>query len=112
MRPFILIAAMLLMSASAQAEERRGLSLASDKTVAAEQPKATETPSAETPKLAEQSPASDAAPEQPNADQTAPDQVRPDRVKGASSKTEKPKYKRNSLESRVIDELHRHGIYW
>lgn len=102
MRPFILIAAMLLMSASAQAEELRGLSLASDKTVAAEQPKATEAPNAETPKVAEQSAANDAAPEQ-----AAPDQVRP-----ASSKTEKPKYTRDSLETRVIWELHRRGIYW
>ena len=115
MRQFILIAAILLMSASAQADGPRGLSLASnDETVAAGQPKATEAPN-----VAEQP--GDAVPQPPKADQVKPDQARSDqandqvkseRTKSASGKTEKSKVRRSPLEARVVDELHRHGIYW
>lgn len=133
MRQFILVAAMLLISPSAQADAPRGLSLASNREPAtAGQPKAaaaskaetlkieatktetsrieatkTEGPKAETPKveapqLTERPSANDAAPLLPKADQ----------AKSASDKPEKPKLKRGEIEARVIDELHRHGIYW
>lgn len=88
MRRFILISAMLLISASAQADGPRGLSLASnDETVAAEQPKATEapeaqSPKAETPKVVEQP--NDAAPRPSKADQSKADQA-----KSASGKNRK-----------------------
>jgi hypothetical protein len=138
MRQFILIAATLLISASAQADAPRGLSLASNsEPVTAGQPKAAaaskaetlriegtkseatktetskteavrtegpkaETPKGETPQLAERPSANEAAPQPPKADQ----------AKSASDKPEKPKLKRGEIEARVIDELHRHGIYW
>jgi hypothetical protein len=133
MRQFILVAATLLISASAQADAPRGLSLATNsepatagrpKAVAAskaetlkieatktetsrieatktEGPKA-ETPKVEAPQLAERPSANDAAPLPPKADQ----------AKSASDKPEKPKLRRGEIEARVIDELHRHGIYW
>jgi hypothetical protein len=122
MRKFILITAMVLASASAQAGVSRGLTLASnDEPVAAveqakeapketlkEAPKAVETPSAETPKF---------------VDRPAPVNTTTDAPKGEPAKTvadkdpqtpkvEKPKRRRESTEARVIYELHRYGIYW
>ena len=97
MRRFILIAAMLLISACARADGLRGLSLAANETVAAAQPNA-----AEATKAVGQPSPSDAVAQPPKADQT----------KSASGKAEKPKLKRSPIEARVVDELHRHGIYW
>jgi hypothetical protein len=86
MRYFILIAAMFLISATAQAETSRGL---------------TTTPGEEAP-AAEQTKATEA----PKAGPTNPDEVKP-----ATDRVEK-KSKRDAIEARVISELHRHGIYW
>jgi len=117
MRQFILIAAMLLTSASAQAEGPRGLSTAASEPAVAAQPKPAETPNAGTPRVAEQSSATDAVPQQPQADQAGPDpanpsQANPSQAKSAYTRPDKPKARREPLEVRVIGELHRHGIYW
>ncbi len=114
MRNFILIAAMVLISASAQAGVSRSLTMAAnDDSAVAEQPKTTEAPKAEepkaeapkvdAPKFVERPAAVDATADQPKADPTKP---APDK------KAEKPKHKRELTEARVIYELHRHGIYW
>jgi len=114
MRKFILIAAMVLMSASAQASASRGLTMASnDEPAVAEQTKAAEAPNseatkAEAPKFVERPAAVEPATEQPKSDQTKVDQAKPP----SDKKAEKPKHKRESTEARVIYELHRHGIYW
>jgi hypothetical protein len=122
MRKLILVMALVLLSASAQAGVSRGPTLAlndepvtaeQSKTVdtpkaveastAAEAPKAIEVPTAEAPKLVER----------PAAIDTSADQPKVDPSKSAPAKTaEKPKRKRESTEARVIYELHRHGIYW
>jgi hypothetical protein len=116
MRKYMLIAAMVLVSATAQAGQGRSLSLASnDEPAATEQPKAAEsakpvdaaTP-AEAPKYVERP-----AAVEPAAPAPAADQSKPVADKGVQPvKAEKPKRKRESTEARVIYELHRHGIYW
>ena len=115
MRKFVLIAAMVLISANAQAGVSRGLTMASndDPAVAAEQPKAAEAPQAEAPKadapkFVERPAAVDPAADQPKADQPKADPGKP----VSDKKAEKPKRRRKSTEARVIYELHRHGIYW
>jgi hypothetical protein len=121
MRKLILVMALVLLSASAQAGVSRGPTLAlNDEPVTAEQPKtvdtpkvveaptATEAPKAEAPKLVERPAVVDTSADQPKVD---PSKVDPS--KSAPVKTaEKPKRKRESTEARVIYELHRHGIYW
>jgi hypothetical protein len=116
MRKLILVMALVLLSASAQAGVSRGPTLAlNDEPVTAVQPKtvdapkaveaptATEAPKAEAPKLVERPAAVDTSAVQPKVDPS----------KSAPVKTaEKPKRKRESTEARVIYELHRHGIYW
>jgi hypothetical protein len=97
MRQFILIAAVVLMSASAHADGPRGLSQAANN----------ETAAAEQSKVAEKPVAGDAA-----APQLQADQAKPDQAKAASDKIAKPKHTRDPLEVRVIDELHRHGVTW
>jgi hypothetical protein len=112
MRKLILIAALVLISASAQAGASRGLTMAANdppaaadqkmtEAPAAESPK-TEAPKAETPKLVER-PAAETPPEAPQADQGR---------LASDKKAEKPKHRRESTEARVVYELHRHGIYW
>jgi hypothetical protein len=116
MRKFMLIVALFLVSASAQAGGTRGLTLASnDEPATAEQPKAAEAPKAvetskpaEAPKYVERPTAVETTTQAPKADQANP-------VADKNTqplKVEKPKRKRESIEARVIYELHRHGIYW
>jgi hypothetical protein len=117
MRKLILIAAMVLASATAQAGSSRNLTMAAnDQPVAAEAPKATdkaadkatEQPASEAPKFVERPAAVDTATEAPKAEP-----VKPVAEKNVETpKVEKPKRKRMSTEARVIYELHRHGIYW
>jgi hypothetical protein len=114
MRKFILITAMVLASATAQAGVSRGLTLASndEPTVAVEQakeaPKAVETPNAtEAPKFVDRPAPVTTTTEAPNAE---PAKAVADKNPQAP-KVEKPKRRRESTEARVIYELHRHGIY-
>jgi len=117
MRKFILIAAMVLVSASAQAGPSRNLTLASnDEPVAVEQPKAVQDKAVpdkavddkavETPKYVERPAAVGNTAEPAKADQVKP----ADKIADAP-KVEK-KHRHESTEARVIYELHRHGIYW
>jgi hypothetical protein len=137
MRKFILITAMVLVSATAQAGESRGLILASNDEPAAAVPalstdiKATDTKPvdakpadikpvdvkpaeaqpAETPKYVDRPAAVDTKTRQ-SADQcpcAAPASADAPRD---AVKTVKPKRRHESTEARVIYELHRHGIYW
>jgi outer membrane biosynthesis protein TonB len=121
MRKSILIVALVLVSATAQAGVTRGLTLASNEQVAAEQPQAVEAPRAveapkaaetpkplETPKYVERPAATVATTPAPAADPAKPVAEQNTRT----TKSEKPKRKRESTEDHVIRELHRHGIYW
>ncbi len=104
MRKFILIAAMVLVSATAHAGVKRGLTMAAND----EQPAATDqTKPAETPKYVER-PAAVA----PAAQTPAAEPSKPVADKDVSAKTATRKHKRSLTEARVIYELHRHGIYW
>lgn len=134
MRKLILIAAMVLISASAQAGPTRGLTMASNDeqpapadqlrnadpkaadTKAAD-PKATDTKAADTKATDTKADPSKAdAPkfvERPAAVVAPADAPKADQVKPApDKKAEKPRHRRESTEARVIYELHRHGIYW
>ena len=116
MRKFILITAMMLASATAQAGSTRSLTLASNEPPAAAQPveqKAVEAPKAG--QAATEAPAYVARPsavgtttEGSKAETTKPVVERTTKTTGAA----KPKRKRESTEARVIRELNRHGIYW
>jgi hypothetical protein len=117
MRKFILIAAMVLASATAQADSSRNLTMAAnDQPLAAEASKATDKaadkvtgqPAAEAPKFVERPAAVETKAEDPKAEPAKP--VAEKNVE--TPKVEKPKRKRMSTEARVIYELHRHGIYW
>ncbi|MCA1471482.1 hypothetical protein I6F09_26825 [Bradyrhizobium sp. IC3195] len=130
MRKIILIAAMLLASASAQAGGSRGLSLAaageqtstpqtttSVSTVTAQVSEAG--PAAEAPKYSDRPPAvSLSAPTvatTPTVTTPATASAPVTTTKPATkmtTKADKPKPKRSWTERRIISELHRHGIYW
>jgi hypothetical protein len=123
MRKFILIAALVLASASAQAAGMRGLTLASsDDQATADQPKAVEaakpvetpketskavddTKPVETPKYVDRPAAVNAATETAKTDTVQP-------ATGPAPKVAKRKPRRDWTEARIIGELHRHGIYW
>lgn len=141
MRKFIVIAALVLASATAQAEPR-SLSVAGSDALAApaaapakpvdtsktaeappavEAPKETpkdapktETPTVETPKAeAPKYIERPAAVETPKAETPKVEQATTEPVKPAkTAKADKPRHKRYWTEGRIIGELHRHGIYW
>jgi hypothetical protein len=109
MRKFILIAAMVLASATAQAGQSRGLTLAANDdqpAAATDQAKPVEAPkAAETPTYIERPAAVDTTTttQPPKADAGKP---------VATAKADKPRHKHYWTEARIIGELHRHGIYW
>ncbi|MDB5637192.1 MAG: hypothetical protein JWP51_2100 [Bradyrhizobium sp.] len=96
MRKLILISAMVLVSAAAQAGPSRSLSLASS-----EQP-------------VEQPTAAEKTVDQPAASETVkpPESGKASAPKADRAAEVKPKRRNVSTEARVIYELHRHGIYW
>jgi hypothetical protein len=105
MRKFILIATLVLASASAQAGPTRGPTLAAnDEPVVTEQSKPVDAANpAEAPKFVDR----------PAAVAPLADAPKADEGKSLPEKrAEKPKRRRGSTEARVIYELHRHGIYW
>jgi hypothetical protein len=119
MRKFILISAMVLASATAQAGGARSLTMASaDEPAAVEPSKAQDAPAYVTRPAAVDTKTEQPGSEQPKADQTKVDQPKAEPQKPAPEKTadapkaEKPKKRHESTEARVIYELHRHGIYW
>jgi hypothetical protein len=122
MRKFILIAAMVLASATAQAGQSRGLTLAAndDQPAAAtdqakdqvkDQVKETATP-VETPKAAETPKFVD----RPAAVDTTTTTAQPPKADAGkpvtAAKADKLRRKNHWTEARIIGELHRHGIYW
>jgi hypothetical protein len=134
MHKLILIAAMVLVSASAQAGPSRNLTTvaSNDAPAAAEQPKAiqdkavqdkavqdkaapdtavqdkaVDSKAGETPKFVERPAAVDKAVEPAKADQ-----VKPVADKDVAAPKVEKKHRHESTEARVIYELHRHGIYW
>ena len=115
MRKFLLITAMVLASATAQAGVTRGLTLASNDEPAAaveqakEAPKAVETPNAtEAPKFVDRP-----APVTTTTESSKAEPAKAVADKNPQTpKVERPKRRRESTEARVIYELHRHGIYW
>ncbi|MBR0844617.1 hypothetical protein JQ607_30825 [Bradyrhizobium liaoningense] len=123
MRKIVLVAAMVLASASAQAGGPRNLSLAANEQASAPQPTTTTTtqvsevaPATEAPKYSDRPPAvSLSAPAAPNVTTptttSAPVMATKPAAKTAA-RADKPRHKRNWTERRIISELHRHGIYW
>jgi hypothetical protein len=118
MRKFILIAAMVLVSASAQAGPSRSLTLASnDEAAKVEQPKALQDKAAQDKAVDELGVETPKYVERPAAVGNMAEPAKADQVKPAADKTaEAPKVEKKrrheSTEARVIYELHRHGIYW
>jgi hypothetical protein len=121
MRKFMLITAMVLVSATAQAGQRSLTLASSEEPAKSVETKSVETKSVETrpaevtpteaPQFVERPSVVDTQPAtqcQPAASTTA------DAPKMAprEATTEKPKRRHQSTESRIISELHRHGIYW
>jgi hypothetical protein len=120
MRKFILITAMVLASATAQAGER-SLTLGSDNAApaapaaTAETPQATETPKyVERPALVE--PKVERKAEQPKIEDSKLDQSytqpAPEKTAPAPKPRRTAQRTRYWTEGRIINELHRHGIYW
>jgi hypothetical protein len=115
MRKFILITAMVLVSATAHAGGQRSLTLASsDEPAKSVETKPADTTAAETAKYVERPSAVDTNAAQPAA-QCLPASTTADAPKTAPkdfATTDKPKHRHQSTQSRIISELHRHGIYW
>jgi hypothetical protein len=103
MRKFILVAALVLVSATAQAETKRGLTVASNEVTATET-----TSAAEAPKYAARSAAVDARAQRLKAEQAKRLAAKDPRALRA----EQGKRKRGAVLARVVAALHRHGIYW
>jgi len=126
MRKIILVAAMVLVSASAQAGGPRSLSLSAVSEPASVQQTAPAlaaaptqvseaAPAVEAPKYLDRPPAvsltTPAAAATPTTTTTsAPATTQP--AAKTTAKADKPKHKRSRTEGRIISELHRHGIYW
>jgi hypothetical protein len=118
MRKFMLITAMVLVSATAHAGGQRSLTLASSdepaKSVDTKPAEArpAETPPAEAPKYVERPAVVDTQPAtqcQPAASTNAD---APKVMSKDVATAEKPKRRHQSTEARIISELHRHGVYW
>ena len=123
MRKFILIAAMVLVSASAQAGPSRNLTVAAnDEMAKVAQPKAVEAvqdkvvqdkttqvdeQGVETPKFVERPAAVGKT-----VESVKDDQVKPVADKDAAAPKVEKKRRHEVTAARVISELHRHGIYW
>ena len=105
MRKFVLVAALVLLSASAQAAGSRGLTLASNDDQATQPKTVEETKPAEASKYVERPAAVSTAPEAPIADAAKP-------VAARTPRAERRKPRHDWTEARIIGELHRHGIYW
>ena len=122
MRKFILIAALVLVSASAQAGVTRSLTMASndEPAASAEQPKVSEVKASEAPKAVEtpkpaEAPnyvarpaAVDATTEAPRVGQAKPGSERNSRT----FRAERQRHRRPSIQARIIYALHRYGVYW
>jgi hypothetical protein len=116
MRKLILIAALSLVASQAYAGGSRSLSLAASTSnqQPSEQPAA---PAAGTPQ-AMQSPAAAQPATNQTATATAPNTPKTTATtttaasEAPTQATAKPKRRAPSVESRVVRELHRHGIYW
>ena len=123
MRKIILIAAMVLVSASAQAGDRSlSMATANDANSA---PQATTVTTAATTQVSEAAPVTDApkyvdrppavsattaAPVAATTTTSAPAASQP--AQKTTAKADKPRHKPTWTEGRIIAELHRHGVYW
>ena len=103
MRKLILIAALVLLSATAEAGTTRGLTVASNEGAATET-----TNAAEAPKYAARPAAVDTRAQRLKAEQAKRLAAKDPRALRA----EQGKRKRGSILARVVSSLHRHGIYW
>ena len=103
MRKFILVAALVLVSATAQAETKRGLTVASNEATATET-----TSAAAAPNYAARSAAADARAQRLKAEQAKRLAAKDPRALRA----EQGKRRRGLVLARVVSALHRHGIYW
>ena len=122
MRKFVLIAAMVLVSATAQAGQTRSLTMASAEPASASTgpapADATKVQTAQTPDAATPAAPSTEAPkfvERPAAVETtttATPKADGGKQMPQTAKADKPRHKKVWTEARIINELHRHGIYW
>jgi len=127
MRKIILVAAMVLASASAQAGGPRSLSLSAVSEPASVQQTAPAlaaaptqvseaAPAAEAPKYLDRPPAvslnAPAAVATPATTTASAPATTTQPAAKTTAKADKPKHKRSWTEGRIISELHRHGIYW
>jgi hypothetical protein len=130
MRKFILIAGLVLASATAQATDRSLSAVGSDALTAAVPAKVAETqktaeapqvaatqvteaPKAEAPKYVDRPALVEPKTETPKAAQSNTEPDKPVAQTAAlTPKAEKPRRTRYWTEGRIISELHRHGIYW
>jgi hypothetical protein len=131
MRKFILITAMVLVSAAAHASDPRSLTMG-DAPVKSTEVKATDAKTVdaaapEAPVYVERPSAVDTNATQPATQPAAQCQPAPTTAEAPKTETSKietpkstkdfatfdrPKPRRQSTQSRIISELHRHGIYW
>ncbi|MCK1271744.1 long-subunit fatty acid transport protein [Bradyrhizobium sp. GM2.2] len=127
MRKIILVTAMVLVSASAQAGGPRSLSLSAvsepasvqqtTPALAAAPTQVSEAaPAAEAPKYLDRPPAvslnAPAAVATPTTTTASAPATTTQPAAKTTAKADKPKHKRSWTEGRIISELHRHGIYW
>jgi hypothetical protein len=111
MRKFVFVAAMVLVSATAQAGQSRSLTMAStDQPATSTQPAKTADAAspapAETPKFVERPAAVD------TTTTAAPPKADAGKEASRTAKADKPKHRKSWTEARIIGELHRHGVYW